>query len=501
MRTSNSDTFGKWRLRFWPIHAYELKKFIPLLFIKFFVSLNYGILACTKDTLIVTSKGSGAEVIPVLKGWIVLPCAILATLIYSKLSNRYSRRAMFYGTISTFLVLIGLYAFVLYPLGDAILPHKSADYLTTVIGQKHQHWIALYRNWIHAIFFVVAELWGSMIILLTFWGFANQISSVGEAKRSYTLFNAAGDLAAFATGPLIWYFCNKHIENYSFTLQGLLSCVLFFGLLTLVFYWWMDRYVLTDKRFYDPDGVDKASRQKTKLSLAKSIKYIFKSKYLLCLAIMVIGYGLAISMIEVSWKATLKLEYPNPSEFQAYMGTITTFVGLVSFLIALFIGGGFIRLFGWNFSAQIPPLMVGFTGLVFFFLLIFQNALSPALAMIGITPLFLLVSFGAFQNVMSKAVKYSFFDPTKEMAFIPLDQEAKVKGKAAIDVIGSRLGKSGSAWIQVGLIDLVGTGSVLSISPYLVPIVLITVIFWSMAVRSVGKEFSPDEQPSQIPTG
>lgn len=75
------------------------------------------------------------------------------------------------------------------------------------------------------------------------------------------------------------------------------------------------------------------------------------------------------------------------------------------------------------------------------------------------------------------------------MAFIPLDPESKIKGKAAIDVVGSRFGKSGSSWIQIGLIDLLGTGSVLSITHLLAPIVMLVVIGWILATRYINKEF------------
>ena len=41
---------------------------------------------------------------------------------------------------------------------------------------------------------------------------------------------------------------------------------------------------------------------------------------------------------------------------------------------------------------------------------------------------------------MTKATKYTAFDPTKEMAYLPLGSEERYKAKAAVDVVGARLG-------------------------------------------------------------
>ena len=114
----------------------------------------------------------------------------------------------------------------------------------------------------------------------------------------------------------------------------------------------------------------------------------------------------------------------------------------------------------------------------------------------GINQLHFIAAFGTCQYIFSKMLKYSFFDPTKEMAYIPLSQEEKVKGKAAVDVIGSRLGKSGSAWIQIALIDLLAVNSVLGIAHLLLPVVIAMTCFWSYSVQKLNSEFSEKEEKS-----
>ncbi len=113
-------------------------------------------------------------------------------------------------------------------------------------------------------------------------------------------------------------------------------------------------------------------------------------------------------------------------------------------------------------------------------------------AFLGVTPLFIGVIIGTVQNIMTKSCKYSLFDPTKEMAYIPLDQESKVKGKAAIDVVGARLGKAGGSLLQQGLI--VAFGSLAAITPYLAGILMVVIFGWMAAGRSLGKQFNAAQE-------
>lgn len=121
MALEGLSPLSRLRMRIWPIQGYELKKVLPLLFMKFLISFTYGVLTTMKDAFVVTAKGSGAEVIPVLKGWVVLPIALLATLGYSKLSNLFRRSTLFYLVVLFFCrVFPSLRLLLVSQLGDPI---------------------------------------------------------------------------------------------------------------------------------------------------------------------------------------------------------------------------------------------------------------------------------------------------------------------------------------------------------------------------------------------
>jgi AAA family ATP:ADP antiporter len=465
----------------------------------FCISFNYTILRDTKDTLIVTA--AGAEAIPFLKTFGVVPAAILFMIIYAKLSNVLTRENLFYVTLIPFVIFFGLFAFVMYPLRESLLPIESTNYLREILPAGWHGLAAAYQNWMYSIFYILAELWGSVVLSLLFWGFANQITHVKEAKRFYTLLGLGANLALLISGPAIVIVSDirsklpPDVDAWQISLNYLMTMVVIAGLAVAATYWWINRYILTDIRFYDPNQEPAPKKKKVKMSLGDSFKFIFTSKYILCLAMLVIAYGISINLVEVTWKSQVHELYSNYNDYSAFMGRFSFVTGLVTILMMAFIGGNVLRNKGWGFAAVITPIVLLITGVGFFSFVIFKGSLQGWIAMLGTSPLFLAVMFGAAQNIMSKSSKYSLFDPTKEMAYIPLDQESKVKGKAAVDVVGARLGKSGGSIIQMGLLTL---GPLAQITPYVGVILLFVIAAWIFAVRSLNKQFislTTDKQP------
>lgn len=493
MTKEKEQEFGKIRSLIWPIHNYELKKMLPMFLLFFFISFNYTILRDTKDTLIVTAPGSGAEAIPFLKVWGVLPCAIIFMLIYAKLSNKLSKEALFYATLAPFVIFFALFPTVLYPAREFLHPHAFADKLQAVLPQGFMGLIAIFRNWTYSLFYVLAELWGSVVLSLLFWGFANDIMKVSEAKRVYSLLGIGANIALLVSGPTIIMVSNirrklpPDIDAWGISLNLLMGAVVIAGIMIMIIYRWMQKNVLTDPRFFDTTEQKIQKKEKPKMSLFESFKFLAKSKYIGLIAILVIAYGISINIVEVTWKSQLKLQFPNPNDYSTFMGGFSTATGFITVFMMLFVGGNVIRRFGWGTGALLTPVVLLLTGLGFFSFILFRDQLTGFVAMMGSTPLFLAVIIGGIQNIMSKSTKYSLFDPTKEMAYIPLDQESKVKGKAAIDVVGARLGKAGGSLIQEGLIIWLGT--LVACTPYNAAILFSIIFIWVISARTLSKLF------------
>ncbi len=489
-----APTFSKMRAYLWPVYRHELKIFIPLFLIFFFVGFNYSLLRATKDALVVTARASGAEALPFLKVWAIVPMAFLFTFIFTRVSNRLSREKIFYAMMSIFIGFFLIFIFCLYPFQDSLHPHTLCDKVQGLLPQGFKGFIALFRNWTFTLFYVMSEMWSTIIMTVLAWGFTNDVTSVNDAKRYYGLLGISINLSGIFAGSFATAMSHNHFSLFipfgntawDQTIFILTGVVILAGALCMVLF----RYIHNQGGGYNAPSYHAEHEGQTKITmgLRKNFAYLAKSKYLICIAAIVVTYNIAINLIEVVWKDQVKQLYPNPSDFNAYMGQVLTWIGIIATVASVFISGTIIRRFSWTRSAMISPFILLITGIGFFFFFFFKDSnFSSFAAFLNMTPLALCVFFGSLQNCLARASKYTLFDATKELAFIPLSKESKLKGKAAIDGIGSRVGKSGGSLMHQSLLMCFGT--VALSTPYVAGLLLIAIGTWMVAVRSLGKQF------------
>lgn len=494
---SETSPFSRLKSIIWPVHRHELKKLIPMLLIFFLISFDYNVLRTMKDALVVTAKASGAEVIPFIKVWVMFPGAILMTVLFTRLSNRFSREVVLYTMLGLFLFYFFVFTFFVYPMREELHAHRLADYLQATLPAGFKGFIAMVRYWSFTSFYAMSELWSNIILFLLFWGFANQVTRVNEAKRFYGLFGIGANFSGVAAGAASMFFC---VQDYNPALPFghdaweqsmilLISLVLIAGVAAIALFRWMNTQVLTDPLYYDPEEALGDGKIKGRMSMRQNFSYLFKSDYLISLALIVVAYNLVINLVEVVWKHEVRALYPNPQDYNLYMNQITTIIGVIATFTALFVSGNAIRKFGWTFTAMLTPAILLVTSVGFFGFFFFKEQLSDlSLVLFGVTPLSVAVFFGSAQNIMSRAAKYTVFDATQQMAFVPLDPESKTKGKAAIDGICSRLGKSSGSVIHQSLLLTFSTIS--ASAPYVAGFLFASIVVWSFSTLWLGKRFN-----------
>ena len=475
--------FGRIRKMLFPIHKHELRKFIPLTSIFFLISFNYCTLRSLKDIYLL--KHISAEVIYYLKLLGVTPGIILFTIIYSRVSKVTDREGRFNIVIAYFLVFFGLSYFVFLPNLESVKLDSLADSLNANFSSVKNLWEAI-RFWPLSLFYINAEAWGTMTLGVLFWTFVNDITNLEQSRRIYSFLSLGAGVGLILSGALLKYL--KEDFNFMLGLSlGLIATI-------QVIYNLFARDIRRHPALYQV--AQRPKKKKEKLSFVASFKFLAKSQYLALIATLVMSYGVVVSLFESVWKAKIKeLTGGNSNMLVEIYGNQGIFAGIISIFLIVFLSAPIMNR-GWRFAAALTPVIAFVATLIFFAFLYFQDSLSSITALLGVSPLEMAVLFGLANVVFIKAVKYILFDPTKERAYIPLDEESKVRGKAAVDGVGSRLGKSlGSLILTTFLIPVLG--SIENAKYYIFFVILIILVLWLMAVNKLSLLFKKQvEEPS-----
>lgn len=434
-----------------PIRREEWRSFGLMFFIISLVNVNFSILRSMRNALVVADAGGSAAFIPYFELFGTFPASVLLTWALSRLMRVFSFRFIFATTMLFFLIFFLVFAFWIYPHREVIqnLLEAKWGFLFGLARFK-----VIFTHWPDMTFYIMSELWKVALLSVIFWGFMNQNLSMDEAKRFYPPLMLGSSVGTILAGPLTM-FCTSQLSFNFFALSPLrwqhslyllTFLLLICGVLTLIAF---DSLFKKLQRTSEPPSSAPEKKEpfsRKLLSLSSSIKYLMKSPYLTSLFFIVVAEYIAYALGELIFLETLKKAYPTPADYCQYMGNLTLWTGILTAVSALFLTPYILQTFGWGRSTLLTPILMVLLTLAFFAVICLGKAGALSLAIL----------IGSLHFCIGRSAKYTIFDSTKEIAFIPLDQEGQVKGKLIIDGIGSRLGRGSSSLLSILLFMFIG---------------------------------------------
>jgi AAA family ATP:ADP antiporter len=323
------------------------------------------------------------------------------------MSNILGKQALFFTTCVPFFIFFVLFDLLIYPRLGTL--HPSMESVQSLLGGATDGGMLILAkivaHWTSAVFYVVSEIYSSVSVGLLFWQFANDVVSIDQAKRFYPLFAQMSGLAPVLAGQYMVRYTSK-APDFATSLHRLTAAVTTAGIMICVFYKLSKTFVeRTENQQASGDSGEaapKKKKSKPKMSMLESAKFLASSQYLRLVATLVLGYGLSINFTEIMWKSLVKKQYPDPLDYQRFMGNFSSAVGAAT-CIVIFFGVHIIRLLGWRVGAMATPTIMALLAIPFF-VCILMGLDSPVRLKAA-------VILGTLQSLLSKTSKYALFDP------------------------------------------------------------------------------------------
>ncbi|MCX6573795.1 MAG: hypothetical protein NTX99_07355 [Candidatus Aminicenantes bacterium] len=381
--------------------------------------LRESLLLINKDSAVVKSALGGAQAV----------LFIFVIKAFSRLASKVPRHTLITWTTSFFISNLVIF-FFLHKFGMAVKP----------MGILFFVWVGIFN------YFVIAQ----------FWGFANDLYSDEAGKRIFPLVALGATLGGLvATLPFMKKLRDVLGGNWEFKLMLIAGIVLFLCIVLARTIHRRDvRQALADKEKGLAGAAETVRVQAQPLKAGGGFRLVFKSRYLLLIALMIGLYNFVnatgefiISQVTVNQSiqarnagpADAPAGLPRQTDSKAIHNAFMDYqllTNIIALVIQLFLVS---RIFKW----------VGVGGALLFL---------PLLALGG----YALISFGAvlvlvrWVKAFENGTDYSLQNTTKAALFLVTKREEKYKAKAAIDTFFVRGGDTLSALAVVAGTQLLG---------------------------------------------
>lgn len=378
----------------------ELKKFIFLAAIFGLIIGVYWTLRPVKDS----AFGSivGGDYLPWAKILSTFVTFVIV-LVYARLVDMFPRHKVFYGIVSTYAVLAGIFAW--YFMDPCVGFANTVTSPTRFIGWAFYVWV---------------ESFGSLIVAL-FWAITTDITAPESAKRGFPIIAMFGQLGNIF-GP---YILNTRMLGLSHSGPIVGICAGLMLLIVSLFFFFVNTIPAAEMQ-----GYHSGEHAESEPGFFEGLKLLLSHGYLLGLFFIVSVYELIITILDNHFKQAVFKEYVSEGLRNAYLSDYAVWVGIIA-TVCIFLGiNNITRYLGIGISLILTPLLVGL-----------------AVVWIKFNPFSITSAFWIM--TCSKAVNYALNGPSLKLLYIPTSKDTKYKAQSWIEMFGSRASKGAASGVNV----------------------------------------------------
>jgi AAA family ATP:ADP antiporter len=499
---SDFNFIQKW---VFPVRMHELPKVLPVVLLLGLALLVYTANRDVKDAVVFREEAQSMMTIQYCKV-LVMICAIPVATIFLKLDNLVSRDFIFFQTVLSFVIYFMVNGLCLLPYRDTLHQFGSNAVRGVRFNQSLEDanrlnpFLGAFVFPVSTVNYIVSELWGTISVSFLVWGYVNLVTPKHAAKRYYAVLGIGGQVGSMI-GATIVQAQNSSSKSFAENMREMniimaAICVIFAGV-----YAFLQYYVMKKPEFaVQPAGGDKKKEgAKPKMTVGQALMYCVKEPYVMALTGMVFAYGFVMVLGEMTYKDLMKLSFDGDAKaYSKFKGLESNVTNGVAIFLMVFVGHNVIRLCGWLVTALLCPTVAGGVALLMYIMALsgdYIDTLDRKLVAKDDARGYLemLRLIGLMFAVLSKAVKYSSFDPAKELAFLALSSEQKYKAKAAVDIIGARWGKGFGALFNIVVISLILHETVSFVTSTLVASLIgvaLGMVIWVISVLYIGRNMA-----------
>jgi ATP/ADP translocase/HEAT repeat protein len=317
-------------------------------------------------------------------------------------------------------------------------------------------------------------VWASVlvIVLLTyFWMIVNEVFNPREAKRLIGFCGSGGILGGILGGLLAGFFTKANLAPLLLPM----ACGLLFACIFIV----KALFIVRKKQpgFADTPRPKQEPVETRKVGFKDSFHAVRKSNYLVFIAGLVVITVVVSTFIDFQFSSAVSDYYPEKEAMQTFFGLF--FAGLLtfSFFLNIFFTSNFLKKFGIRLTLLLTPLVLFVCSLGIIFT---PFTIIPAIFIKG----------------SDESLAFSLHQSVREILYIPVALELKVKAKPFIDMFINRFAKVLAA-ILLLLFALTLNKEVEYLTPVFDPGlakdliwgVICFLVLWAVFSLKIGKEY------------